>query len=280
MTSPSELGPTATANTSRLIEVVALHPSDAEYAQEGGADRLQVCAWSDGEPWSVEPAAVSAIVRAVDIPVRVTLRLSSGFTTQGGEFTRLAGLASSYLACGVEGLSFGFLTSDLEVDQDLCMSLVREIGDVPCTFDRAFDQALDSSRAWRQVRQVPGLDGILTAGAALGMDAGFDDLLVMAARDPAFAAMAVAAGGVKPEHVPWLVRAGVTKLHLGSSVRPSGSWTKAHVDAGFVRSWRRLLDDAATGSARSSGAARSSGTAPSSGATLSSGSTHLSGSAS
>jgi hypothetical protein len=39
-------------------------------------------------------------------------------------------------------------------------------------------------------------------------------------------------------------------MHLGASVRPGGSWTKAHVDPAFVRSWRLLLDDALGGSAR------------------------------
>src|SRR4051794_6962654 len=36
-----------TGRGQRLIEVVALHPADAEGAQEGGADRVQVCAWVD-----------------------------------------------------------------------------------------------------------------------------------------------------------------------------------------------------------------------------------------
>ncbi|MEJ7629777.1 MAG: copper homeostasis protein CutC, partial [Nocardioidaceae bacterium] len=54
----------------------------------------------------------------------------------------------------------------------------------------------------------------------------------------------VAAGGLRAESVPWLVQAGVTRIHLGASVRPGGSWDKAHVDAGFVRSWRLLLDSA------------------------------------
>jgi len=245
----------ARAGTSRLIEVVALHPSDAENAQAGGADRIQVCAWSKDEPWSVEPAVVGAIVRAVDVPVRVTLRLSAGFTTQGGEFARLVGLASSYLSVGVEGFSFGFLTPHLDIDVDLCTSLAQEIGNTPWTFDRAFDSALEASRAWRQLRQLPGLDAIHTSGAARGMDAGFDDLLAMATSDPTFAATAIAAAGTRPEHVPWLVRARITQLHLGALVRPGGSWTKAHVDVGFVRSWRRLLDDALGGLTRSTGVA-------------------------
>jgi copper homeostasis protein len=238
-----------------LIEVVALHPSDAEQAQKGGADRLQVCTWAEGEPHSVEPSALSAIVRASDIPVRVTLRLSAGFTTQGGEFTRLVGLAGDYLALGADGFSFGFLTRDLDIDGDVCAALVDAIGGVSWTFDRAFDHALDVRRAWRRVRHLPGLDGVHSAGAALGMDAGFDDLAAAAVDEAGFAALAIAAGGVRAEHLPWLVRAGIRRVHLGASVRPGGSWNKAHVDAGFVRSWRLLLDAALAGPARGAGEA-------------------------
>jgi copper homeostasis protein len=235
------------------IEVVALHPSDAEHAQEGGADRVHVCAWSRGQAMAVEPAAVSAIVRAVDIPVRVTLRLSEGLSTSGGELARLTGLASDYLSLGVEGFVFGFLSADLDVDVDVCAALADATSPAPWTFDRAFDSALDARRAWRQLAPMPGLDGIHTAGAVLGMESGIDDLLALATADQTFAAAAVAAGGVRPEHVPWLVLAGISRLHLGAAVRPGGSWAKAHADAGFVRSWRMLLDDAAEGASTRSG---------------------------
>jgi copper homeostasis protein len=233
---------------------VALHPSDAERAQEGGADRLQVCTWVEGEPHSMEPAAVSALVRSTDLPVRVTLRLSGGFSTQGGEFTRLVGLAGDYLALGVEGFSFGFLTRDLDVDTALCMELATQIGGAPWTFDRAFDHTLDLRRSWRRAAQLPGLDAVHSAGAANGLEAGFDELLAIADASPDFARTVIAAGGTQPEHVPWLVRAGITRIHLGAAVRPGGSWDKAHVDPGFVRAWRLLLDstagiDARTGEA-------------------------------
>jgi len=230
------------------IEVVALHPTDAERAQEGGADRLHVLGLTEpvvgGEARSLEPAAVSAIVRATDLPVRVTLRLSPGFSTQGGEFTRLVGLVSDYLSLGVEGFVFGFLTSDLEVDVDTCGELVDSLAGIPWTFDRAFDHALEARRAWRALASLDGLDSIHTAGSVRDMDAGFDDLMTLASAEVGFASVAVAAGGVRPEHVPWLARVGLTRVHLGASVRPGGSWTKSHVDAGFVRSWRLLLDDA------------------------------------
>jgi len=48
-------------------------------------------------------------------------------------------------------------------------------------------------------------------------------------------------GGLLAEQVPWFARAGVTRFHVGSQVRPGGSY-KAYVDAALVRSWRLLLD--------------------------------------
>lgn len=224
------------------MEVVALQAADAESAQEGGADRLHVAALADGEMRSLEPAAVSVIVRATDLPVRVTMRLSDGFTTQGGELTRLGGLVTDYLSLGVEGFVFGFLTRDLDVDVDVCAALVDSLAGAPWTFDRTFDHALDARRAWRRLRDLPGLDSIHTAGSVLGPATGIDELIALATADPEFAATAVAAGDLRTEDVPWLARAGVARLHLGASVRPGGSWLKAHVDAGFVRAWRLLLD--------------------------------------
>jgi copper homeostasis protein len=226
------------------VEVVVLHPHDAERAEAGGADRLHACAFADGAARSLPPADVSAIVRATDLPVRVTLRLSDGYTTQGGELARLRGLAADYLALGVEGFVLGFLTRDLDVDVEVCTELAGSFGGAPWTFDRTFDHVLQARRGWRWVRGLPGLDGVHTAGAALGMAAGFDDLLALVAELPDVAPLVVAAGGLRAEHVPWLVRSGVTRVHLGSVVRPGGSWSKSSVDAGFVRSWRSLVDDA------------------------------------
>jgi copper homeostasis protein len=53
----------------------------------------------------------------------------------------------------------------------------------------------------------------------------------------------MAGGGLTAEQVPWLLQAGVRQVHLGNQVRPGGS-AKAYVDAGYVRSWRSLVDDA------------------------------------
>jgi copper homeostasis protein len=227
-----------------LLEVVVLHPRDAEAATAGQADRLLMLTSPELGGRSPEPSAVSAVVRETDLPVRVLLRLDDGPSTKDGELARLAGLAGDYLTLGAEGVSFGFLDRDLEIDRTACAALAHELSGTPWTFHRGFDATLDAGRAWRQVRDLPGLDAVTSAGSTRGFAAGGDELLRRCAADPEVAGLLLAAGGLTSEHVPWLVRAGVRQFGLGEEARPDGSWTKAYVAADYVRAWRLLLDDA------------------------------------
>ncbi len=228
-----------------LLEVAVASERDVAGAQEGGATRLHaIGAGSPAGALSPEPATVSAICRESDVPVFALLRLSEGWTTTGGEMARLVGLAEDFLACGAEGVSFGFLDADLEVDVPTCTHLAVSLPDVPWTFHRAIDDALDARRAWRRVLSLPGLVNVRSAGSARGLGEGYDDLLALVESDPVVASLVMPGGGLLAEHVPWLVRAGVRAFHLGPQVRPGGS-SKAYVAADLVRSWRLLLDDAA-----------------------------------
>jgi copper homeostasis protein len=227
-----------------LLEVVVLHTRDVPGADEGGADRLFVVGDVEAGGVSPEPAAVSAICRETEVPVRVMLRLNDGLSTTGGELTRLVGLAEDYAGAGAAGVAFGFLTEDLEIDVEVCCYLADRLPGLPWTFHRALDSALSSDRAWRQVAALPGVDAVLSAGSPRGLDAGCDELVDRAAADASMASLLVAGGGLRGEHVPWLVRAGVRAFHVGSSVRPGGSWSKSYVDPGHVRAWRLLVDDA------------------------------------
>ncbi len=220
-----------------------LHPRDVAGAHDGGADRIFVVDDLESGGLSAEPGVVSAVCKETDLPVRAMLRLNDTYTTTGGELTRLVGLGEDYLAVGVQGVSFGFLTSDLTVDVEVCAHLADALGAVPWTFHRAVDASLETALAWRQLRGLPGLDAVLSAGSPQGMATGHEELTDRAESDAGVADLLMAGGGLRGEHVPWLVRAGVHQFQVASSVRPGASW-KAHVDAGHVRAWRMLLDDA------------------------------------
>jgi copper homeostasis protein len=224
--------------------VVVLHPRDAEAATAGEADRLLVVASPEAGGRSPEPAAVSAVLRETDLPVRVLLRADEGLAVTSAGFSRLLGLAHDYLTLGATGLSYGFLDRDLEIDRATCAALAQDLAGVPWTFHRGFDAALEADRAWRDVRDLPALDGVASAGSTRGFATGGEELLRRCAADPGVAGLLLANGGVTSEHVPWLIRAGVRQFGLGEEARPDGSWTKAYVAADYVRAWRMLLDDA------------------------------------
>jgi copper homeostasis protein len=236
----TDQGPGHTAGP--LLEVVVLHPRDVEGAHDGGADRILVTEHVESGGLSAEPELVSAVCKETDLPVRAMLRLNDSYTTTGGELTRLVGLGEQYLAVGAEGVAFGFLDGDLNVDVEVCEHLAAAL-DAPWTFHRAVDASLETDLAWRRLVRLPRLDAVLSAGSSRGLGAGHDELTDRAAADPAVARLLMAGGGLQAEHVPWLVRAGVRQFQVATSVRPGGSW-KSHVDGGHVRAWRMLLDDA------------------------------------
>lgn len=223
------------------LDVVITRGRDAAPAQAGGADRLLLSALPEGAPGlghrSPEPALLSSVVRETDLPVWVVLRQDEL------PFHRLVTLGATYLELGAAGLAFGFLDRDLEVDGASCAEVSRELGDAGWLFD-GFDATLDPRTAWRDVRHLPGLDGVVTAGSSRGLAHGAEELIGRLRADPDLARLVVAGGGLTPELVPWLARAGVRRFAVGSSAREGGSWRRGSVDAERVRTWRMLLDDA------------------------------------
>jgi copper homeostasis protein len=232
-----------------LLEVAVLDPRDVPGAEEGGADRLHL---STPEGMAPEPALVSAVCRDTELPVFVVLRLNDTWSTTGGELTRLVGLAEDYLGSGAAGVSFAFLDADLEVDTEVCAYVAGQLPHVPWTFGRAVDDTLDLRRSWRRLADLPDLVAVCSAGSPRGLEAGYDELLDLAATDSVVARTLMPGGGLVAEQVPWFVRAGVRQYHLDRQVRPGASY-KAYVDAGHVRSWRLLLDDALERAHRSAG---------------------------
>ncbi len=226
-----------------LLEVIALGPGDASGAAEGGADRLEVVADMDADGLTPTLDAVRDLKRACDLPLRVMLRSNDGFSTSGSELARLKIAAHQLAAAGADSFVLGFLGLNAEVDVEATIALADELDGMPWTFHRAIDHTLDHEAAWDVVPGLPGLDAILTAGSPRGVASGLDELCSRAAGDATAARLIMAGGGLEADHVPWLARAGVRQFHVGSRVRPGGSW-KAYVDAALVRSWRILIDDA------------------------------------
>ncbi|WP_242901903.1 copper homeostasis protein CutC [Actinomadura terrae] len=230
-----------------LLEVIALTADDARAAEEGGADRIEVAADMAAGGLTPDPDVVEAMRRATSLPMRVMLRANAGFRTTGAELDRLRDAAARLAGSGVDGFVLGFLDPLGEVDTAAVDKLVAVTAPLPWTFHRALDNAADPARAWEVVRGLGGgLDTVLTAGSARGVDAGVDVLARRAQQDGDSASMILAGGGLRRRHVAVLAAAGITAFHVGGAVRPDGAWD-ATVDAALVAEWRSLVAAAADG---------------------------------
>ncbi|GGV48564.1 copper homeostasis protein CutC [Streptomyces griseoflavus] len=222
-----------------VLEVIALDAEDAVAAQAGGADRLELV--TDMAADGLTPAAttVAAIRAAVDIPVRVMLRLADGFAA--GDASRLVAAAGEMREAGAEEFVLGFLDADGGVDLGAVERVAGALEGCRWTFHRAIDRAADRGALRKQLADFPGLDTYLTAGAAAGVDAGLPTLLAEAERrgEPGYEQQLLVGGGLRLEHVPVLLAAGIDGFHIGGAARPGG-WD-GPVSAEAVGEWRRVL---------------------------------------
>lgn len=223
-----------------VLEVIALGVEDAVAAQAGGADRLELVTDMAADGLTPPVETFTGIRAAVDLDLRVMLRLADGFAV--GDVERVVRAASELRDAGADEFVLGFLDADGSVDLAAMERVVAELDGCRWTFHRAIDRAADRDALRKQLDGMLGLDTYLTAGAAGGVDEGLPTLLAEAARDgePGYEQRVLVGGGLRLDHVPDLLAAGIDAFHIGGAARPAG-WT-GPVSAEAVSTWRTALD--------------------------------------
>ncbi|MFC8534459.1 copper homeostasis protein CutC [Streptomyces sp. NPDC057249] len=223
-----------------VLEVIALDAEDAVAAQAGGADRLELVTDMAADGLTPSCATFAAIRAAVDIPLRVMLRVADGFAA--GDIEILVRKARELRAEGADEFVLGFLDADGHPDLVAVERLVAVLDGCRWTFHRAIDRAADRDGLRKALADLPGLDTYLTAGAAAGVDAGIPTLVAEAGRsgEPGYEPRILVGGGLRLEHLPALLDAGIDAVHIGGAARPGG-WA-GPVSADAVREWRGVLD--------------------------------------
>ncbi|WP_406444238.1 copper homeostasis protein CutC [Streptomyces sp. NBC_01613] len=230
-------------STRAVLEVIALGVEDAVAAQAGGADRLELVTDMAADGLTPPVETFAGIRAAVDIDLRVMLRLADGFAAGDAEdVARLVRTAQAMRAAGADEFVLGFLDADGGVDLAAVERLVAELDGCRWTFHRAIDRAADRDALRKQLDGLPGLDAYLTAGSPTGVDDGLPTLLAEAARhgEPGYEPQIMVGGGLRLEHVPGLKAAGVGAFHIGGAARPGG-WG-GPVSVAAVGEWRGALD--------------------------------------
>lgn len=149
-----------------LLEVCAGSLQSALNAAKGGAHRIELCDNLSEGGTTPSPGIILRVKELLDIPVFVLIRPRSGdFLYSSDEFVAMK---EDILFCKehrVQGVVFGILTAEGNVDIDRTAELVKLARPMQVTFHRAFDMASDPYAALESIIGL-GCERILTSGQA------------------------------------------------------------------------------------------------------------------
>ena len=146
------------------FEICANSVASCIAAQEGGADRVELCA---GIPEGGTTPSYGMILNArknISIALNVIIRPRGGdFLYTESELQEMLYDIAVAKELGADGLVFGCLRPDGTVDKEAMKPLMEAAGDTPVTFHRAFDHSADPLQALEDVIEL-GCARILTSG--------------------------------------------------------------------------------------------------------------------
>ena len=239
---------TLVAMSNGLLEVIALDARDARAAVDGGADRIELVSGMEFAGFCPALETVQQVRAAVDVPVRVMLRLREDFSIGGPEGeAAIAAIAPRLREAGAEEFVLGWLDEKNAVDLGALERVSESWAGLRWTFHKAIDHAADRSAAFQTIRALPGLDTVLTSGGPFPAGQGIEVLAAEAALEASIGAESLGGleilvgGGLKLADVPRLQEAGLRNFHVGSAVRGGADWD-GHVDADLVAQWRGAID--------------------------------------
>lgn len=146
------------------FEICANSVASCIAAQEGGADRVELCAGIPEGGTTPSFGMIRNARESIDIALNVIIRPRGGdFLYSESELQEMVYDIQAAKELGADGLVFGCLRPDGSVDMEAMSVLMEAAGETPVTFHRAFDHTSDPFRALEDIISL-GCTRILTSG--------------------------------------------------------------------------------------------------------------------
>lgn len=201
----------------RLLEICIDSVLGAIAAEQGGADRVELCANLLEGGTTPSLGMVRAVLAATRLPVMVMIRPRGGhFCYDAHEIDVMRRDIEILAQERVHGFVIGALTIDGTLDEATCLDLIARVPHRSITFHRAFDQVADPQIAlaklidWR-------VDRILTSGLAPSAWEGRDVIRMLI--EWSGGRISIMPGcGVRPDNIAMLLEAtGAHEVHGSAS---------------------------------------------------------------
>ena len=200
-----------------IVEIVVFNIESALKAQEGGADRIELCD-NPGEGGTTPSAGIIELVRQnLSIDVYVMIRPRGGdFHYSSYEFHAMKRDVIQCQKLSADGVVFGMLNIDGTIDKKRCQELIVRARPLKVTCHRAFDMARDPFEALEDCIEA-GFDRILTSGREAQAAHG-SSLIGELVKKAAGRIVIMAGSGVNEETVEGIVAAsGVGEIHFSAT---------------------------------------------------------------
>jgi len=196
-----------------LVEVAVETLRSALAAENGGADRIELCANLDEGGTTPDTGLIASLIEQLRIPLAVIIRpRAGGFVYSDDEIRIMHGDIVRARGLGVRGIVAGVLRADRRIDVDGARALVDTAAGLPLTFHRAFDATPDLPEALEDVIAT-GAARLLTSGGAASALEGADAIAALVEQAKGRIAI-IAGGGIREHNVRELIaRTRVGEIH-------------------------------------------------------------------
>lgn len=216
------------------FEVCANSVESCIAAEQGGAVRVELCASIPEGGTTPSYGEIRQARNRIDIALHVIIRPRCGdFLYTPLELERMLYDIEVSRSLGVDGVVFGCLTPDGDVDMEAMSRLIKSSEGMAVTFHRAFDMCRDQSAALEQIISL-GCSRVLTSGGAPTALEGVSVLQKMV--EQAAGRIVIMPGcGINDQNIMQIAeQTGASEFHLSArSVQQSGmSYRKGAVEMG------------------------------------------------
>lgn len=187
-------------------------------AQKSGAGRIELCSSLALGGLTPSSGLITQVMKHAVIPVYAMIRPRDGdFLYSSDEVEMMLAEIHSARALGVQGVVFGLLNQQAQVDKDALNSLMQASKGLAVTFHRAIDCCEDVEQAMEIILGA-GCDAVLTSGLANSADLGIDTIKKMVAQSKGRLSV-MAGAGINGHNVARIVNeTGVKQVHLSGKV--------------------------------------------------------------
>lgn len=221
------------------LEVIAKNLRDILKINKSNANRIEFCCNLEVDGLTPKRWIIKLAVMISRVPINVMLRPSSeSFNYSAKDFKKMLNLAAFLERTKVNGVVFGILNENNEIDINRMQQIIAKIPSKQKTFHKAFDQIEDFKQVLDILKQLK-IDAVLTSA---GKDIN-QNILTLKALTASQKITIIGGGGITFNNVE-KISSVVNEIHVGTAVRKNNNWN-GKIDIKKINQIKKIVEKSA-----------------------------------